>query len=115
MSHNSLKAWKIEHDKELAENAKNVKQPAKPKSPKGGKTSPTKVGKTSPSKTGKTTPVGDASKKPGQSRPKSTDSNGSKGPGKKVSPIREGSAKTKVCSEFLLLIIFSFLYFFLKN
>ena len=85
VSHNSLKAWKVEHDKQVAENVKNVKQP-KPKSPKGGKTTPSTKNKS---------PNTDVSKKASISRPKSNESSASK-ERKKVSPIREGSAKTKV-------------------
>ena len=85
VSHNSLKAWKIEHDKQMSENSKNVKL-AKPKSPKGGKSTPSK----------NRSPTTDASKKASISRPKSNESANSKDKKKHISPIREGSGKTKV-------------------
>lgn len=86
VGHNSLKAWKIEHDKQQAENPKN--KAAKPKSPKGNK-SPNPKG----AKEGAKSPSTDATKKGKDSRPKSGSPKSSASPTNK-SP--RSSAKGKV-------------------
>ncbi len=98
MGHQSLKAWKIEHDKEVA--AQEAKDRKKVKSPKGNKT-PVKDKTSDDGKDRSNSKISGKESKSEKSRPKSSKST-SQSPGpksatpkSKTSP-REGSAKRRV-------------------
>lgn len=85
VGHQSLKAWKVEHDKQVAaaNEAKERKTKGGAKSPKGGK-SPDKEKKGGDA-------AGSKSKEPQSGRPKSNKSGSSQSPNGKATPKSKGA------------------------